>query len=55
MKAKNQKELDDLASLLTGIDPIVDYEYQRLIYSHKTKGKSKQERKELFKATKRII
>lgn len=48
-------KLEELATKLTGIEPIKDYEYQKLVYSKSIKGKSKQHRKELFKSSKRVI
>jgi len=55
MNRKEKDKLDEMATQLTGIEPIKDYEYQRLTYLKRIKGKSYQERKEVFKAKKRII
>jgi hypothetical protein len=55
MKWNSVKELEDKATQITGIDPIVDYEYQRMSYSKGMKGQVKQHRHELFKARKRVI
>ncbi len=55
MNRKEKQKLEEMATQLTGIEPIKDYEYQRLSYSKTIKGKSKQDRNELFKAKKRVI
>lgn len=52
---KEKKELEDIATQLTGIAPINDYEYQACYYSRPSKGRCIQERKKLFKSSKRII
>ncbi len=55
MNQKDKESLEALATQLTGIEPITNYEYQRLTYSKTKKGIAKKDRKELFKASKRII
>ncbi len=52
---KYQKDLEEMATKITGIDPITDYEYQKLTYSKPSKGKVKQHRKALFKSSRRVI
>ena len=54
---KKQKELDEIATKLTGIQPINDYEYQRMEYEKRNskQGGSIQKRKEFFKSSKRVI
>ncbi len=54
---KKQKELEEMATKLTGIHPVNDYEYQRMEYEKRgsNPGAGIKKRKELFKAIKRII
>ncbi len=52
---KKLKHLEEIATKITGIPLIDDYEYQKITYSKSLKGPSKQHRGKLFKDKKRII
>lgn len=52
---KERKIFEQIATDITGISPIIDYEYQALSYSKTKKGINKQHRKNLFKSDKRVI
>ena len=59
MKLEKIKELQDLATQLTGIKPVYDKEYQRLNYeyeTHKINGNHvAQKRSKIFKSSKRHL
>ena len=55
MSKKQRDELEELATKLTGIAPIKDYEYQRCEYSRPQPGVARQRRTKLFKSVKRIL
>lgn len=57
MNYKNKNILEEIATKLTGIEPIKDYEYQRMTYEKRREnhGKGIQKRKEFFKRSKGII
>ncbi len=52
---KERKKLEQLATIITGIPPITDYEYVALSYSKPRKGLIKQNKTNYFKSNKRII
>lgn len=54
-KIKERKSLEDLATKLTGIEPITDYEYVALSYLKTKKGVTKQKKNNYFKSSKRVI
>lgn len=49
-----KQKLEDIATCLTGIPPIKDKEYQKIIYV-KNNNKVKQTRSNLYKSTKRFL
>lgn len=55
IKKPNKELLDEIATELTGIKNIEDFEYQYLSYSKKHKGKTIQKRNNFFKASKRFL
>jgi hypothetical protein len=52
---ENRKRLEQMATIISGIEPITDYEYCILSYLKISKGKTIQCRKKLFRTNKKII